>query len=94
MKISLQEVEYVAGLARLKLSEEEKELFTGQLNTILQYMDKLNELDTADVEPTFHVVPHVNAFREDEPQRSMEREEVMANAPSRKGDFFRVPRIL
>ncbi|HID07785.1 MAG TPA: Asp-tRNA(Asn)/Glu-tRNA(Gln) amidotransferase subunit GatC [Armatimonadetes bacterium] len=94
MKISLQQVEYVANLARLKLSEEEKEIFTKQLDTILQYMDKLNELDTADVEPTFHVVSHVNAFREDEPRRSMEREEVMANAPSRKGEFFCVPRIL
>ncbi|RLA80101.1 MAG: Asp-tRNA(Asn)/Glu-tRNA(Gln) amidotransferase subunit GatB [Deltaproteobacteria bacterium] len=94
MKITVQEVEYVARLARLRLSDEEKEVFTGQLNTILEYMDKLNELDTSGVEPTFYVVPHHNAFREDEVRAPMDREEIMANAPSRKGDFFRVPRII
>lgn len=94
MKITISEVEYVARLARLKLSEEEKEIFTHQLNTILDYMDKLNELDTSGVEPTYHVVGHTNAFREDRVQQPMSREEVMANAPSRRGGFFRVPRII
>ena len=94
MKITEREVEYVARLARLKLSEEERELFTGQLNAILEYMEKLNELDTEGVEPTYHVVHHTNAFREDEVGKSSPREEIMENAPQREGEFFKVPRVI
>ncbi|RLA85507.1 MAG: Asp-tRNA(Asn)/Glu-tRNA(Gln) amidotransferase GatCAB subunit C [Deltaproteobacteria bacterium] len=94
MKISIQQVEYVARLARLRLSPQEKELFTGQLNAILQYMDKLNELDTSGVEPTFHVVSHVNAMREDHCKGSTPRDEVLKNAPSSQEGFFKVPRVI
>src|SRR4030043_301164 len=65
MKITRQEVEYVAALARWELSPEEAEEFTGQLGQILEYFDKLNELDTSAIEPTSHAIPVVNAFRED-----------------------------
>jgi len=63
MSISIQDVEHVAKLARLELRQEEKETFTGQLNAILKYMDKLNELDTSNVQPTSHVLPLVNVMR-------------------------------
>ena len=94
MKISIQEVEHVAHLARLKLSQEEKELFTTQLNAILEYMEKLAQVDTGGVEPTFHVVEHRNAFRDDEVKASLPKEEILANAPEEKEGYFRVPRVI
>ena len=65
MSITIKDVEHVANLARLELTEEEKEQFTGQLNAILKYAEKLNELNTDDVEPTSHVLPITNVMRED-----------------------------
>jgi aspartyl-tRNA(Asn)/glutamyl-tRNA(Gln) amidotransferase subunit C len=94
MKITLQEVEHVARLARLELTAEEKERMRAQLDSILSYIDKLNELDTSDVEPTSHVLPMTNVFREDEVAPSLAQEAVLANAPDRQDLFFRVPRIL
>ncbi|MEW6378976.1 MAG: Asp-tRNA(Asn)/Glu-tRNA(Gln) amidotransferase subunit GatC [bacterium] len=94
MKISVQEVEYVAKLARLKLSNQEKALFTQQLDSILLYMDKLNELDTGDVPPTSHVLPLHNVMREDEVQPSSAPEDILANAPEREDTFFAVPRVI
>jgi len=94
MKITIEQVEYVAKLARLKLTEEEKELFTQQLNKVLEYMEKLNELDTSGIEPTFHVVPHKNAFREDKVTNPNQREELLKNAPKSKEGFFKVPRVI
>ncbi len=94
MKIEIGEVEYVARLARLKLTEEEKEVFTKQLNAILEYMEKLNELDTSGVEPTFHVVSHRNAFREDEVKESYPQEVSLENAPEEAKGCFRVPKII
>ncbi|MBI5166177.1 MAG: Asp-tRNA(Asn)/Glu-tRNA(Gln) amidotransferase subunit GatC [candidate division NC10 bacterium] len=94
MKITKREVEHVARLARLELTEEEKERFTRELNSILTYFDKLNELNTEDVEPTSHVIPIVNVFREDEVRPSYPREEVLSNAPEEEEAFFKVPRIL
>ena len=94
MKITIKEVEHVARLARLELSEEEKERTRAQLDSILSYIDKLNELDTSAVEPTSHVLPMTNVFREDEVRPSLSREEAMASAPDRQDVFFRVPRIL
>ena len=70
MKITVKEVEYVARLAYLDLDQGEKEKFTDQLNRILEYMEKLNELDTSEVEPTSHVLPMINAFREDKVEDS------------------------
>lgn len=94
MKITLKEVEHVARLARLELTAEEKERMRVQLDSILSYIDKLNELDTSAVEPTSHVLPMTNVFREDEVMPSLSQEEVLTNAPDRHESFFRVPRIL
>lgn len=94
MKISRDEVKHVANLARLRFDEEELEKFTDQLNAILTYIDKLNELDTSEVEPTYHVLDLVNVFREDQVQPSLPREAALANAPERADGFFQVPRII
>lgn len=94
MKITMQEVEHVARLARLELTPEEKERMLAQLDSILSYIDTLNELDTTAVEPTSHVLPMTNVFREDEVTPSLSQEAVLANAPDRSDLFFRVPRIL
>lgn len=92
--ISKKEVEHVAWLARLELSEEEKELYTQQFNDILDYFQKLNELDTEGVPPTLHVFELVNVFRKDDVKLSLPPEEALANAPKKKGRFFEAPRIL
>lgn len=94
MKITMQEVEHVARLARLELSEKEKEKMRAQLDSILSYIDKLNELDTSGVEPTSHVRQLTNVFREDEVRPSLSQEEALANAPDRHDLLFRVPKIL
>ena len=91
MKIS---VEHIAKLARLSVSEEEKELFGPQLNGILSYMEKLNELDTKDVEPTSHVLSLSNVMRDDMPGNSIPREEALMNAPDHTDKFYRVPKII
>jgi len=94
MKISTKEVEYVAKLARLKLTEQEKELFTQQLDSILDYMGKLNEIDTEKVQPTSHVLPLKNVMREDEVKDSHLQKEMLSNAPERDDNFFSVPKII
>ena len=94
MKITREQVEHVARLARLELTEEEKDLFTGQLDGILAYVDKLNELDTTDIQPTSHAVPMENAFREDGEEPSIGLENALANAPDRSESFFRVPKVI
>jgi aspartyl-tRNA(Asn)/glutamyl-tRNA(Gln) amidotransferase subunit C len=93
-KIGRKEVEHVARLARLELVEEEKEQMTAQLDAILGYFDKLNELDTSAVEPTTTVIPMVSVMRQDEVRPSLSQEEALANAPDREDVFFRVPRII
>jgi aspartyl-tRNA(Asn)/glutamyl-tRNA(Gln) amidotransferase subunit C len=94
MKITREEVQRVALLARLQLSTQEEELLTGQLDKILQYMEKLNQLDTANVEPLAHAVDIVNAFREDRVARAPSPETLLANAPAREKNFFKVPKII
>ncbi len=91
---SRDEVLRVARLARLGIEGEEAELLVPQIIRILQYFSQLEEVDTAEVEPTFHVLPIVNAWREDEPTPSLPPEEVLAMAPDREGAYFRVPRVL
>jgi aspartyl-tRNA(Asn)/glutamyl-tRNA(Gln) amidotransferase subunit C len=92
--IERKDVEHVARLARLALSDAEIERMREQLNGILAYIETLNELQTNDVEPTSHAVPLVNVMRDDEPGRCLPRDEALANAPDRAGEFFRVPRII
>jgi len=93
-KITLADVEHVARLARLELGPEEKERMRRELDGILTYIDKLRALDTAGVEPTSHAVPLTNVMRDDLVRPSFPREEMLANAPDRRGEFFRVPRII
>jgi aspartyl-tRNA(Asn)/glutamyl-tRNA(Gln) amidotransferase subunit C len=94
MKITGKEVQHVADLARLCLSEEEEEKFVGQLNQILTYMDKLNELDTRGVEPLSHVLSIRNVFKEDKVKGSLSRDVALANAPAQEGDFYEVPKVI
>jgi len=91
MKIS---IEHLAQLARLSVSDNEKTLFADQIDSILSYMDKLNELDTATVEPTSHVISLSNVVREDLLKDSLERESALSNAPDRTDKFYRVPKII
>jgi len=94
VRISKEEIEHIASLARLYLTEEEKELFCSQLSSILDYMEKLNELDTTIVEPTSHVLPLMNVMRDDVPSPSIPREDALMNAPDHTDKFFRVPKII
>ena len=94
MKITKKEVEHVADLARLSLSDDELEKMTGQLDTILSYMDTLNTLDTSQVEPTTHVFSVSNAFREDVVQESLSQADAVKNGPQQDGHFFQVPRVI
>ncbi|SHF32545.1 aspartyl/glutamyl-tRNA(Asn/Gln) amidotransferase subunit C [Desulfofundulus australicus DSM 11792] len=92
--ITIKDVEHVALLARLELSEEEKQMYTKQLDAILEYAQVLNELDTDDVPPTAHVLHLRNVWREDEVGEHLPPDEVLANAPETEGQFFKVPRIV
>ncbi|HPK53131.1 MAG TPA: Asp-tRNA(Asn)/Glu-tRNA(Gln) amidotransferase subunit GatC [Smithellaceae bacterium] len=94
MKISSSEVEYVAHLARLEISDQEKEVFTSQLNDILLYIDKLNNLATQDVIPLSHAIAVTNAFRDDTISDSIGTEKSLTNAPDARGEFFRVPKVI
>lgn len=94
MSIYVQDVEHAAKLARLNLSNEEKERYTEQLNAILKYAEKLNELNTDDVPLTTHVLPIQNVMREDEVRASLPIEKVMANAPEEEEGQFKVPAVL
>ncbi|MFB9326473.1 Asp-tRNA(Asn)/Glu-tRNA(Gln) amidotransferase subunit GatC [Paenibacillus aurantiacus] len=94
MSITLKDVEHVAKLARLALTEQEKEQFTGQLNAILKYAEKLNQLDTDGIEPTSHVLPVTNVMREDEVRESVSNETALKNAPDEEDGQFKVPAVL
>jgi len=93
-RIDAAQVRKVAKLARLDLTEAEVEEFTGQLGAILEYVEKMNELNTEDVEPLAHCLPISNIFRADDVRESLGAEKTLANAPQRDGSFFKVPKIL
>ena len=92
--IEKKDVEYVAWLARLELSEEEKEKFTRQLGQVLEHAEKIKSLDTEDVEPTSHAIAMKNVMRKDEMRPCLSQDEALSNAPSREGGYFKVPRII
>jgi len=94
MAITKKEVEHVALLARLELTEEEKEVYTQQLNSILEYVHKLDRLDTNEVIPTAHVLPLRNVFREDVTTAGLPQEKALENAPEQHDGFFKVPKIV
>ncbi|MCM3766831.1 MULTISPECIES: Asp-tRNA(Asn)/Glu-tRNA(Gln) amidotransferase subunit GatC [Bacillaceae] len=93
-RISTDQVKHVANLARLALTEEEAEKMTKQLDAIITFAEQLNELDTENVEPTYHVLDMKNVLREDTPQPGLPREEVLKNAPEHQDGQFKVPSIL
>lgn len=94
MAVTKKDVEKIAELAKLKFSDEELENFTPQMNEILSYMDKLNELDTENVKPLSHPVEQINVFREDELKSSVSTEEALKNAPDKTDNHFKVPKVI
>ena len=92
--LTIKQVEHIAKLASLELTEEEKKLFSNQLGEILNYAESINELDTENVEPTFHPIRITNIFREDEPGTSISHELALSNAPKKEKDYFKIPKIL
>ncbi len=93
-KVSLEETRKVAKLAKLEFSDEELARYAENMNRILEYMDKLGELDTEGIEATIHAVELETPFREDEPHVSLPREEGLKNAPDTREGFNKVPRIM
>ncbi|MCX8056773.1 MAG: Asp-tRNA(Asn)/Glu-tRNA(Gln) amidotransferase subunit GatC [Ignavibacteria bacterium] len=94
MKVTKELVLHIAELAHLKLREDEIKKFQNELNQILEYVDKLNEIDTSNVEPLSHPLPTINVFREDKVEVSIDREEALRNAPERTEEFFKVPKVI
>ena len=94
MKITAKDVDHVALLSRLELTEEEAGKFTGQLNSILDYVEVLNSVDTSQVEPTAHVLPVKNVMRPDEVRPSLDRKLALSNAPEQEDGYFIVPKIV
>lgn len=94
MAVNANDIRWVAHLARLEFAEEELVRFTDQFNDILQYVDQLKGVDTEGVEPLAHALPIHNVFRDDEPLPSLSRDEALANAPDRRGEFYGVPAVL
>jgi len=92
--IDLEQVRKVANLARLELTAAEEEQFTTQLNSILEYVEQLNELDTADVPPTTRAIEVSNISRPDQLDPFSDRESLLSNAPDREDDFIKVPKIM
>lgn len=94
MSLSKKDVEYVANLSRLNLSEEELERFSGQLSNILDYINKLKELNVSETQPMSHVLDLKNVLRKDEVRPSLSNEEVLKSAPSQDRGHFKVPKVV
>jgi len=94
MAVTVGDVEYVAALAKLSFTDQEKQTLTSQLNDILKYMEQLNSLDTTSVEPLSHVIELRNVFRNDELRPGLTREEALRNAPASTEKFFKVPKVI
>lgn len=94
MSVTRKDVEYIASLSKLKFEDIELDNYTHQLNEILAYVDKLNELDTENVEPLSHPIENNNVFREDELKPSISTEDALKNAPNKTEEFFRVPKVI
>lgn len=91
--ITVKDVEHVAKLARLELTEEEKILYTKQLGDVLKYVDQMNEVDTTNVKPMTQVIDTAALLREDVPSQEISKEALMSNAPEEENGFFKVPKI-
>lgn len=94
MSVSIEEVRHIADLARLRFSDDEERELADQMSRILDHMDKLEELDTEDVEPMSHVLEISNVFREDQSEQRISREEALENAPHADREYFRVPKVI
>ena len=94
MKLSPEEVQKIAHLARLELKEGEVEVFSSQLSSILTYIEKLNQLNTEGIEPTAHAMEVPTPFRKDEEKQEISKESSLINAPHREGDYFKVPKVI
>ena len=94
MSLTVDDVRYIAALARLRFSEDEERHLAEQMSEILDYMDKLNELDTTDVPPMSHVLDLYNVFREDAARQRITTEQALRNAPDADSDYFRVPKVI
>jgi aspartyl-tRNA(Asn)/glutamyl-tRNA(Gln) amidotransferase subunit C len=94
VSISMKEIEHIAWLAKIELSEEEKRVFTEQINTILEYFKVIDEVNTENVKPTFNVQDVTNVFREDEPIPSLSRDESLKNAPEKEKGYVKAPKII
>lgn len=94
MAVSKQDVKKIAELARLEFSDSEIEDYTLEMNKILGYVDKLNELDTSNIKPLSHPIENINVFREDVNKTSINRENALKNAPNRSSEHFKVPKVI
>ncbi|MGI9174362.1 MAG: Asp-tRNA(Asn)/Glu-tRNA(Gln) amidotransferase subunit GatC [Rhodothermales bacterium] len=94
MAISIEDVRYIAELARLRFSEDEEKRLAREMGAVLEYMEKLDELDTTGVPPMAHVFDLHNVFRDDEVASRISREEALQNAPDADGTYFRVPKVI
>jgi aspartyl-tRNA(Asn)/glutamyl-tRNA(Gln) amidotransferase subunit C len=94
MRITKEQILHVAHLARLELDEEAVEMFTGQISTVLEYVDQLQGVDTQGVKPTSHAISLTNAFREDKQRDHLETEKALANAPEKEEGSFVVPKVV
>ena len=94
MSVTINDVKYIADLARLNFEEKELEGFTIQFNDILSFFEKLNELDTENLEPLSYPIPSQNVFRDDILKSSASQEEALKNAPDRSDEFFKVPKVI
>ncbi len=92
--LSVEEVIHIERLARLKLTDKEREMYRSQLNDVLNYAAKLDEIDTSNVPPMYHILPVTNVLREDIPQNNFSLEDALSNAPLKEGGFFVIPPIL
>ncbi len=94
MKINLETIDKIAHLARLEVKEEDKQGLLDDMNNIITFMDKLNEVDTSGVEPLVYMTDEVNVLREDEVKQEISRAEALQNAPKQDGKFFRVAKVI
>jgi len=94
MKVTRETIQHVAHLARLNLTETEKERLTSDMEKIISYVDKLNELDTSGILPMEHVIPIRNVLREDKAEKSYDREKILSNAPLSEDGCFKVPKVV
>ena len=94
MSVTKDEVKYIASLSRLEFNESELDDFTNEFNQILNYIDKLNELDTENIEPLSHPIEKKNVFREDKLVVSINRGQALKNAPDKTDEYFKVPKVI